>query len=62
MFKTSKKLKKKKDIDEHLIYILEKSTPYQRMVWLQKAFEFWKSLKNKKVRKKSGEIENLVLN
>jgi len=48
MFKTSKKLKKKKDIDEHLIYILEKSTPYQRMVWLQKAFEFWKSLKNKK--------------
>jgi len=48
MLKTSKKLKGRKDIDEHLIYILRKSTPYQRMVWLEKAFQFWKSLKKKK--------------
>ena len=29
-------------MDENLIYILENTTPYQRMVWLKKAFEFWK--------------------
>lgn len=47
MLKISKKSEKKKDIDEHLLYILKNTTPYQRMVWLKKAFQFWKSLKRK---------------
>lgn len=33
---------KNKSIDENLVYILKNTTPYQRMVWLKKAFEFWK--------------------
>ena len=36
---------KKEKINEHLAYFLERTTPYQRMVWLKKAFEFWKLLK-----------------
>jgi len=39
MLKTLKKSKKKKDIDEHLLYILKNTTPYQRMVWFKRAFE-----------------------
>jgi len=39
---------KKKAVNEHLIYLLEKTTPYQRMAWLKWAFEFWKSLKKRK--------------
>ena len=31
-----------KYVDENLIYVFKNSTPYQRMVWLKKAFEFWK--------------------
>jgi len=42
-------MKHNKYIDENLIYILENTTPYQRMVWLKKAFNFWKlSQKNRK--------------
>lgn len=54
MLKTLKKSKteprdrRAKDIDEHLLYILKNTTPYQRLVWLKKAFEFWKSLKRKR--------------
>ena len=36
---------KKETANDHLIHILKKTTPYQRMVWLKKAFEFWKLLK-----------------
>lgn len=36
---------KNKSIDENLIYILKNTTPCQRMVWLKKAFEFWKTAK-----------------
>ncbi|MBI2449910.1 MAG: hypothetical protein HYV47_00035 [Candidatus Nealsonbacteria bacterium] len=31
-----------KYIDENLIYILENTTPYQRLLWLKRAFNFWK--------------------
>lgn len=34
--------KENKYIDENLIYVFENSTPYKRLVWLKKAFEFWK--------------------
>ena len=33
---------KKEIANEHLIHILEKTTPYQRIVWLGKTLEFWK--------------------
>ena len=34
--------KNDKYVDENLIYILESTTPYQRLLWLKKAFNFWK--------------------
>lgn len=37
-------------VNEHLIHVLEKSTPYQRMVWLEKAFEFWKILQKENLK------------
>ena len=41
MLKTSKKLvKRNKDIDEHLMYIVKNTTPKERLVWLKKAFDF----------------------
>lgn len=50
MLKTLKKLNdmKKENANEHLIYLLEKTTPYQRMVWLGKMVEFWKKINNGK--------------
>lgn len=48
---------KKEIVNEHLIHILEKTTPYQRMVWLAKTLEFWKRLnkqKNRLSRKRRG--------
>ena len=42
---------KKEKTNEHLIHFLEKTTPYQRMVWLKKAFEFWKLLKVERTKK-----------
>jgi len=42
MLRTSKKLKKQSDIDDHLLYILRNTTPKERLVWLKKAFYFWK--------------------
>jgi len=45
-------MKKRKNYNEHLDHILEKTTPYQRMLWLNRALEFWKiiQLKNRKTR------------
>jgi len=40
--------KGKGPFNEHLIHTLEKTTPYQRMVWLKRAFEFWKKLKTER--------------
>ena len=37
-----KKENKNKYVDENLIYIFENTTPYQRLLWLKKAIEFWK--------------------
>ncbi|MBI2041421.1 MAG: hypothetical protein HYT20_00180 [Candidatus Nealsonbacteria bacterium] len=39
--------KSDKYVDENLIYIFENTTPYQRMLWLKRAIEFWKIFKNK---------------
>jgi len=39
---------KKEIANEHLIHILEKTTPYQRMVWLKKAIKFWKLVQKQK--------------
>lgn len=39
---------KKENVNEHLIHILEKTTPYQRLVWLGKTLEFWKKLNRRK--------------
>ncbi len=39
---------KKEAVNEHLIHILEKTTPYQRLVWLGKTLEFWKRLNKQK--------------
>lgn len=40
----------KKEYDnDHLIYFLEKTTPYQRMVWLKKAFNFWKLMQKSQI-------------
>lgn len=33
--------------NEHLEHILKNTTSYQRMVWLKKAFEFWRDLRIK---------------
>ena len=38
--------KNDKYVDENLIYILENTTPYQRLLWLKKAFNFWKLIQN----------------
>lgn len=47
MLKTLKELRnmQKRNHNEHLDYVLRNSTPYQRMIWLKRAFEFWKSWK-----------------
>ncbi|MDO8436015.1 MAG: hypothetical protein Q7S82_01345 [bacterium] len=38
-----------KYVDENLIYVFRNSTPYERLIWLKKAFNFWKmAVKNKK--------------
>lgn len=37
-----KKENKNKYVDENLIYVFENTTPYQRLLWLKKAIEFWK--------------------
>lgn len=39
---------KKELVNEHLIHILEKTTPYQRMIWLKKNLEFWKKMEKKR--------------
>jgi hypothetical protein len=44
---------KKELVDEHLIRILKKTTPYQRMVWLKKNLDFWKKIKKEKRNKNS---------
>lgn len=41
----------KKITNEHLLHFLEKTTPYQRMVWLKKALEFWRTLKVERAKK-----------
>lgn len=46
MKKSNKKAEKY--IDENLIYVFENSTSYQRLVWLKKAFNFWKLLQKEK--------------
>lgn len=40
--------KDNKYVDENLIYIFENTTPYQRLVWLKKAFNFWKLMQKYK--------------
>ena len=50
---------KKNSYNEHLDYILEKTTPYQRMIWLGKAIAFWKTIqKQKRFRQKPAIIKN----
>ena len=49
---------KKETSNEHLMYFLEKTTPYQRMVWLGKVLEFWKNQKKKKTNIFSKKIKN----
>jgi len=39
-----------KYVDENLIYVFKNSTPYQRMVWLKKAFNFWRKVGEKKIK------------
>lgn len=34
-------------VDENLIYILENTTPYQRLLWLKRAVKFWKMFQNR---------------
>ncbi len=51
MLKTLKKSKKKRDIDAHLLYIFKNTTSEERLIWLTKAFAFWKMVK-KDVRSK----------
>ena len=41
--------KSDKYIDENLIYILENTTPYQRLLWLKKAFNFWKLMQKSQI-------------
>lgn len=38
-------MKKKISYNEHLDYIFKNTTPYQRMLWLKRALEFWKIFK-----------------
>ena len=33
---------------KHLDHILKNTTPYQRMIWLKKAIEFWKIIQKQK--------------
>lgn len=59
MLKTLKKLKtetKVSDIDEHLLYVFKNTTPRERLVWLKKAFEFWKILNYNKPNKIHGKL------
>ena len=55
MWKILKKLNKNKMkksdkyIDENLIYILENTTPYQRLLWLKKVFNFWKLMQKSQI-------------
>ena len=44
---TIKMKQENKYIDENLIYIFKNTTPYQRMVWLKKAFNFWKLMQKR---------------
>lgn len=37
-----------KYIDENLIRVFENPTPYERLVWLKKAFNFWKMVSKRK--------------
>ena len=39
--------KSDKCVDENLIYIFENTTPYQRLLWLKRAIEFWKIFKSR---------------
>jgi len=57
-WKILKKLKnmKKELIDENLIRIVKKTTPYQRMVWLKKNFEFWKKMEIKRRGKRTKAV------
>ena len=34
---------------QNLIYILENTTPYQRLLWLKKAFNFWKLMRKSQI-------------
>lgn len=49
--KLNKNKMKKSDkyVDENLIYILENTTPYQRLLWLKKAFNFWKLMRKSQI-------------
>jgi len=37
-------------VDENLIYIFKNTTPYQRLLWLKRAFNFWKYSQKRKKR------------
>ena len=41
--------KSDKYVDENLIYILESTTPYQRLLWLKKAFNFWRLMQKSQI-------------
>jgi len=47
---------KKELVDQHLLYILKNTTPYQRMVWLKKNFEFWKKIETKRPGKRTKSV------
>lgn len=47
ILKKSSNMAKKELANEHLLHILKNTTPYQRMVWLKKTFEFWRGLEMK---------------
>ncbi len=38
----NKMKKSDKYVDENLVYIFENTTPYERLIWLRKALNFWK--------------------
>ena len=40
-------------VDEHLLYIVKNTTPFQRMVWLKKSIDFWKKMEIKRMRDSS---------
>lgn len=50
--------KNNKYIDENLTYISENTTPYQRLLWLKKAFNFWKMMQKRVDRDASAEEKN----